>query len=459
MAGPKLFILQRMKPAPVLLGLICWLILVVDTATCDGALQYSLTTNAYASFPGNPTDVSTMSASVSDSITGTKVTANAGGGSGNVAVSAAITYPIPGGSTSGTAHASSSLQITATEGSTLPTHAFYSIDTSGLNPSSNLSVNVNGGQVFGNGKVVSAISSIAVSVHLQFGPQDAFVAISTGGSMEAPEVPEGPDVYVPPDSANADTDEEPSIANETTGAYLTSSVHTVPVVAEHGISDFVWARSNSSVSVGTPSSWNAAYFFASEIPFTQFTIPSALPGGDSQFKIIFGNYESHVLEAGTPFSFTDYAPTGVTAFLLTGFTAGEGLLSGNAFPYTVGYRFGAQGPTFVRQGALSPGDYTLGGLIDVDDYNQWRSRFGLVGESSTDGNNDGIVNAADYIVWRKAKSLAAPGSGTTASIPEPATITLLGAAILSLSLYRPCRTRITFLPVAGTEFRAIVRRC
>jgi hypothetical protein len=111
----------------------------------------------------------------------------------------------------------------------------------------------------------------------------------------------------------------------------------VPVVESHGYSDFVWAQADPSVTSPNPSTWNAAYGFQSEIPITQFEIPDALPGGDSEFKIVFGQYESHTLQAGVPFVFTDYAPDGVTAFVVTGFNADEGLLAGEAFRRVPGH--------------------------------------------------------------------------------------------------------------------------
>jgi len=47
----------------------------------------------------------------------------------------------------------------------------------------------------------------------------------------------------------------------------------------------------------------------------------------------------------------------------------------------------------------------------------------LVEANTAVGNSNGIVDTADYVLWRKA---AASGSGTVvASIPEPTTLLLL----------------------------------
>ncbi|MCG8510695.1 MAG: hypothetical protein MI741_15850, partial [Rhodospirillales bacterium] len=46
------------------------------------------------------------------------------------------------------------------------------------------------------------------------------------------------------------------------------------------------------------------------------------------------------------------------------------------------------------------GDYTRNGVVDLDDYAYWRSRFGQTNSPSADGNANGIVDSADYTVWR-----------------------------------------------------------
>jgi hypothetical protein len=48
------------------------------------------------------------------------------------------------------------------------------------------------------------------------------------------------------------------------------------------------------------------------------------------------------------------------------------------------------------------GDYDRSGVVDQADYDVWRSSFGLtvVARSGADGSGDGIVNTADYVIWR-----------------------------------------------------------
>jgi hypothetical protein len=83
-----------------------------------------------------------------------------------------------------------------------------------------------------------------------------------------------------------------------------------------------------------------------------------------------------------------------------------------------------------------PGDYDGNGLVEDADAAVWRASYGLTvaNGAGADGNRDGVVNAADYVVWRRALMAAPPAaaSGTlsmaagavetsTESAPNPST--------------------------------------
>jgi hypothetical protein len=84
------------------------------------------------------------------------------------------------------------------------------------------------------------------------------------------------------------------------------------------------------------------------------------------------------------------------------------------------------------------GDYNEDGDVDAADYIVWRTTFGSSAEefAGADGNGDGMVDAADYVIWRKN---VANGSGRSSQnvVPEPATVVpiigLLGAASMRRS--------------------------
>lgn len=48
----------------------------------------------------------------------------------------------------------------------------------------------------------------------------------------------------------------------------------------------------------------------------------------------------------------------------------------------------------------TPGDYNRNGIVDLADFEVWRKDFGSAINLAADGNNDGVIDAADYSYWR-----------------------------------------------------------
>jgi hypothetical protein len=73
------------------------------------------------------------------------------------------------------------------------------------------------------------------------------------------------------------------------------------------------------------------------------------------------------------------------------------------------------------------GDYNDDGVVDAADYTVWRNTLGemvAVG-SGADGNRDGTVGPEDYDVWKTnfgASTLSSGSSARNTPVPEPATI-------------------------------------
>ncbi len=93
----------------------------------------------------------------------------------------------------------------------------------------------------------------------------------------------------------------------------------------------------------------------------------------------------------------------------------------------------------------SPGDYNLDGVVDGADYTVWRDGLTAI---AADGDFDGDTDAADYEVWRAnfGKSLtpltlASPPQSSIAA-PEPASVTALLSAAFLLTARRSKAGRV-----------------
>ncbi len=83
----------------------------------------------------------------------------------------------------------------------------------------------------------------------------------------------------------------------------------------------------------------------------------------------------------------------------------------------------------VTQPTLA-GDYNADGVVDAADYTVWRDGLPLANETVTPGVND----ASDYQVWQNAfGNTTSEAVSTAASIPEPTTLLLAFLAFLALA--------------------------
>ncbi|QDU90941.1 Endo-1,3-1,4-beta-glycanase ExsH [Pirellulimonas nuda] len=86
-----------------------------------------------------------------------------------------------------------------------------------------------------------------------------------------------------------------------------------------------------------------------------------------------------------------------------------------------------------------PGDYNQDGLVDAADYTVWRDQLESVGASLTaDGDGDGSVGTSDYHLWKEhfGQSLASGSPAEAAAVPEPTGLCLIVAAGVGLGLRR-----------------------
>ena len=94
------------------------------------------------------------------------------------------------------------------------------------------------------------------------------------------------------------------------------------------------------------------------------------------------------------------------------------------------------------------GDFNADGVVDAADYVVWRKLSGQMGIGlAADSNFDGVVNLVDYLAWRGNYGQAVPGAGSGPSpgvVPEPASALLmaLGAFVLGPALARRARESV-----------------
>ena len=91
--------------------------------------------------------------------------------------------------------------------------------------------------------------------------------------------------------------------------------------------------------------------------------------------------------------------------------------------------------TYVEP-VLLIGDYNEDGIVDAADYTVWRDNVGAATLPNRDTANTGLVGEDDYVSW-KAHFGETAGSGsltTVGAVPEPSTVMLAGIALLGSML-------------------------
>jgi uncharacterized protein YkwD len=109
------------------------------------------------------------------------------------------------------------------------------------------------------------------------------------------------------------------------------------------------------------------------------------------------------------------------------------------------------GDLVAAASASSIGDYNGNGIVDTADYVVWRNAFGqMSGHLPADGNGDGEVDADDYAIWRSHFGQVSTASGRSATlafakpVPEPRALWLWGVGAATFFACRSNRRCVRF---------------
>ncbi len=88
----------------------------------------------------------------------------------------------------------------------------------------------------------------------------------------------------------------------------------------------------------------------------------------------------------------------------------------------------------INPHATLAADYNVDGVVDAADYTIWRDSLGMSGTGlPADGNADGQIDASDYEVWRSSFGRGQPIAGSGAigdgAVPEPTAVALFAAMV------------------------------
>jgi hypothetical protein len=143
----------------------------------------------------------------------------------------------------------------------------------------------------------------------------------------------------------------------------------------------------------------------------------------------------HLTAGGTlDVALAGYAPVAGNSFVLLDWGTLTGTFSTLSLPpLSAGLMWNAS--KLYTAGSISvqiTGDYNGNGVVDGADYVVWRKTLGQTGTGlAADGNGDGTINSGDYDLWRaNFGAIAGSGAGFSATgsasaVPEPSTLMLL----------------------------------
>lgn len=137
--------------------------------------------------------------------------------------------------------------------------------------------------------------------------------------------------------------------------------------------------------------------------------------------------------------FGDYTPDAGDSFVLATYDSSVGQFDTLLFPagFEWDVEYGLNSLVLTVTPSLA-GDYNGDGVVNAADYVVWRNEFGTTGSSPADGDGSGTVDEADYTMWRNNfGGGTGSGAGGRSGVPESATsLLLLVGTLLTASTRR-----------------------
>jgi hypothetical protein len=151
-----------------------------------------------------------------------------------------------------------------------------------------------------------------------------------------------------------------------------------------------------------------------------------------------------------------YVPHGSQSFGILGSTSSRnGAFSSFVLP-TLGGILAWNSSQLYTLGVISvvgpatiPGDYNGNGIVDAADYTVWRDRLGSTTDLRANGDNTGAsagkIDQADYTVWKTnfGDHLGSGAGANANAVPEPTTMLLLTLAAAGHCVWLRIKSRIS----------------
>jgi hypothetical protein len=235
------------------------------------------------------------------------------------------------------------------------------------------------------------------------------------------------------DSAISNNSNRPSFWHYSTNAIWSaqkalSPTHSLELVDNSASGNEEWRAYATGIPAGADRSLQLRWFW-------QYAVAA---GGEFRARLRLSNDDVTSLDLTNPLLEYNFNISGTSAdfeIFETLLALPNGIRSFD-LTFISGGTLGATGTIYIDDisaaivtGSTLLGDYNHNGIVDAADYIVWRTSFGLTGSGlAADGNSDNAVTQLDFDIWRKHFGEAAGAATVGENSPVPETST----AILSL---------------------------